>query len=141
MLWYLALKIKVFSGYRRLQFQYVFFGSLITSTLAIFTGLIAPLSGLTETQVTGLTPTFALIWVCFIAYAIAKYHLMDITIVIKRTTVYALLTTSVTAGYIAVVFLTNWLFGGIMGFQALITAMIPALLARSLASSARLLLL
>lgn len=127
-LWYLALKIKLHKGFRRTQFQYVFFGSLIYSILAICTGLVAPLYGLTAAQIAGLSPAFALVWACFIAYAIAKYRLMDITVVIKRATLYATLTASVTAGYIGIVLVTNWLFGGVMGLRSLIPAMIPALL-------------
>ena len=126
--YYLARKIKIHTGFKRLQFQYIFFGMLIYTVLAIFTGLIAPLFGLTATEISSLTPTFALIWVGFVGYAIAKYHLMDISIVIKRTTQYALLTASITVGYIGLVVLSNWLFGGIMGLQTLIPAMIAALL-------------
>lgn len=127
-LWYLAAVIKKQSGIKRLQFQYVFLGLLLFSILSVCTGLIAPLAGIVETQVASLTPVFALMWVCFIVYAIAKYHLMDITIVIKRTTLYALLTASITAGYIGIVLLSNWLFGGIMGLQTLVPAMVAALL-------------
>ncbi len=127
-LWYLARHIRTSVGFNRLQFQYAFLGLLLFTVLSIFTGLIAPMIGLVQTQVAGLTPVFALVWVWFVAYAIAKYHLMDITIVVKRTTLYALLTASITAGYIGIVVLSNWLFGGIMGLQTLIPAMVAALL-------------
>lgn len=68
------------------------------------------------------------VYVLLTAYAIVQLRLMDITIVIKRTTVYALLTTSITVGYVGIVLFTNWLMGGIMSLQALMIAMIPALL-------------
>ncbi|MEJ2744827.1 MAG: ATP-binding protein, partial [bacterium] len=128
LIYYLAKKIKLCAGIQRLQHQYVLLGISLFTVLAISTGLVAPLFGLTGTELASLSPTFGLVWAIFIAYAIARYHLMDITIIIKRTTIYALLTTSITAGYISVVLLSNWLFGGIMGLQTLIPAMVAALL-------------
>lgn len=125
---YLAANARKHVGFQRLQFQYVFFGSLIFAVLAISAGLIAPLLGLVATHVASLAPVFGLVWICFITYAIAKFHLMDITIVIKRTTLYALLTASITVSYIGIVLGSNWLFGGIMGLQTLIPAMVAALL-------------
>lgn len=128
LIYYLAQKIRLFTGIQRLQFQYVLLGISLFTVLAISTGLVAPLLGLTGTELASLSPTFGLVWAILIAYAIARYHLMDITIIIKRTTIYALLTTSITAGYISIVLLSNWLFGGIMGLQTLIPAMVAALL-------------
>ena len=125
---YSARRIKLYTGIQRLQFQYVFLGISLFTILAISTGLIAPLFGLTGTELASLSPAFGLIWAILIAYAIARYHLMDITLVIKRTTLYASLTASITAGYIGIVLLSNWLFGGIMGLQTLIPAMVAALL-------------
>jgi len=126
--YHLYNRIRHYSGLKRLQFQYLFFGTVIFSILAICTGLIAPLLKLTTNEIASLSPCFALIWVGFVAYAIGKYRLMDIAIVIKRTTLYALLTASITAGYVCIVLLTSWLFGGMRGLQSLIAAMISAFL-------------
>ncbi|MCX6355494.1 MAG: ATP-binding protein [Candidatus Aureabacteria bacterium] len=127
-LYYLYSRIVYYSGMKRLQFQYLFFGTAIFTILAICTGLIAPLLRLTSNELASLSPCFALIWVGFVAYAIGKYRLMDIAIVIKSTTMYALLTACITAGYVCVVLLTSWLFGGMRGLQSLIAAMISAFL-------------
>ena len=122
----LARKWKHSLGIKRLQIQYVFLGGMLFLLLASLSNFLAPMMGVQQTE--GYGPVFTLVMTGFIVYAIAKYRLMDITIVIKRTTLYASLTASITAGYIGVVLLANWLMGGILGLQTLITAMIPALL-------------
>ncbi|MCX6355491.1 MAG: ATP-binding protein [Candidatus Aureabacteria bacterium] len=122
----LASKWRRSSGIKRLQIQYVFLGNLFLLLLASISNFIAPLVGIQQTESYG--PVFTLVMTGFVVYAIAKYHLMDITIVIKRATLYATLTASITVGYIGIVLLTNWIFGGMIGLQSLILAMIPALL-------------
>ncbi len=126
--YYLSKKIRVHTGLKRLQFQYVFFGMMTYAGLAIVTGVIAPLLGITTTELACLSPAFGLIWLSLIAYAIVKHQLMDIFIIIKRTTLYVLLTMSITGGYITIVMLSQWLFGELIGFQSLLPAMVAALL-------------
>lgn len=122
----LARKWKISIGIKRLQIQYVFFGILLHVIASGITNFVAPLLGIDRTE--GYGPVFTLLMTGFIVYAIARYHLMDITIVIKRTTLYAVLTASITCGYIGLVVLSNWLFGGIWGIQSVIPAMLAALL-------------
>ncbi len=114
------------TGIKRLQIQYVFLGSLLALICASLSNFIAPLLSVIQTE--GYGPVFSLLMTGGICYAIVKYSLMDITIVIKRTTLYAALTASITAGYIGIVLLSNWLFGGFIGLESLIPAMLAALL-------------
>ena len=122
----LGRKWRTCTGIKRLQIQYVFLGSLLALICASLSNFIAPLLGVFQTE--GYGPVFSLLMTVCICYAIVKYSLMDITVVIKRTTLYAALTGTITIGYIGVVLLSNWLFGGIIGIQSLIPAMLAALL-------------
>jgi signal transduction histidine kinase len=122
----LGRKLRVCSGIKRLQIQYVFLGSLLALICASLSNFIAPLLGAFQTE--GYGPAFSLLMTVCICYAIVKYSLMDITIVIKSTTLYAVLTVAITAGYIGIVVVSNWLFGDIIGIQSLIPAMLAALL-------------
>lgn len=122
----LGRKLRVCSGLKRLQIQYVFLGVLLELIFAVLSNFVAPIFGVSQTE--GYGPVFSLLTTVCICYAIVKYSLMDITIVIKRTTLYAVLTATITAGYIGIVVLSNWLFGGFIGFQSLIPAMLAALL-------------
>ena len=122
----LGRKWRICAGIKRLQIQYVFFGVLLELIFATLSNFVAPIFGVSQTE--GYGPAFSLLTTVCICYAIVKYSLMDITIVIKRTTLYAALTATITIGYIGVVLLSNWLFGGIIGIQSLIPAMLAALL-------------
>ena len=122
----LGRKLRACTGIKRLQIQYVFFGVLLELIFAALSNFVAPLFGVQQTE--GYGPVFTLLMTVCICYAIVKYHLMDITIVIRRTTLYSALTAVITGGYIGIVLLSNWLFGGIIGLQSLIPAMLAALL-------------
>jgi PAS domain S-box-containing protein len=104
----------------------VFLGVLFVVAFASLTNFVAPLVGVEQTE--GFGPIFAFIMTGFIVYAVARYQLMDIIIVIKRTTLYALLTATITVSYIGVVILSNLFFGGIMGWEMLVPSMVAALL-------------
>jgi signal transduction histidine kinase len=105
-------KFRETSGIERRQIQYVLLGILSSSLLASLASLIGPVVGL---SLEPYGPAFYVLMVGFFAYAMVRYHLLDIWVIVSRTTIYAL-TTSV----VVLIFL-----GSIMvvhgGFQALTT--------------------
>ena len=78
------------SGLVRRQIQYVLLGIFVSSGLAIGTNVLMPLLGSVPSQPYG--PSFFLIMVAFFGYAMMRYHLLDVWVIVGRTTLYALLT-------------------------------------------------
>jgi signal transduction histidine kinase len=88
-LFFLMKSYKNSVGLERLQIKYSFLGMLISSVLAITANLILPILG--TSKLSNLGPSSTIIMVSFITYAILKYRLMDINIVLKKGTTYVLL--------------------------------------------------
>ncbi len=76
-------------GLERLQVKYCFFGMFVSSLLGISSNLIVPFFG--TSKLSNIGPSSTIIMVGFITYAILKYRLMDINIVLKKGTTYFLL--------------------------------------------------
>ncbi|MBI3805287.1 MAG: hypothetical protein HY282_16170 [Nitrospirae bacterium] len=76
-------------GISRMQIRYVFFGTFLSANLGMITNLVLPTLGIFSLNWLGQTLT--IIMSSFIAYAIVRYRLMDIKIILKRTIVYSLL--------------------------------------------------
>ncbi len=77
------------TGLERLQIKYCFLGMFISSFLGITSNLILPFRG--TSKLSNIGPTSTIIMVGFITYAILKYRLMDVNIVLKKGTTYFLL--------------------------------------------------
>lgn len=85
-----------FYGIKRLQVQYLYFGVALSVFLSTITNFLLPALGVWEAE--RFVPLLSVPIPLSVAYAIIKYHLMDISVVIKRSTVY--LTLSVVMGVI-----------------------------------------
>ncbi|MCK4905086.1 GAF domain-containing protein [bacterium] len=113
-------------GIEAVQLRTLFSGLLIGTSLAIITGAILPAIGFP--QFIAIGPVFSVLIAGFTAYAIVRYRLFDITVAIKKTAIYTLLTAFVTAFYIAGVILAEKLFRGIVRYQTFFPAVFAALI-------------
>lgn len=86
------------SGINRMQIRYVFFGTFISANLGMVTNLILPTLGIFSFNWLGQILT--IIMSSFIAYAIVRYRLMDIKLILKRTIVYSMLLVMTFAVYV-----------------------------------------
>lgn len=82
----LIWKYKKEKGVARMQIRYIFLGSFITAAAGITTNAILPLIWSANLNIYG-TPAAIFFGVCS-AYAILKYRLMDIRLVIKKSIFY-----------------------------------------------------
>ncbi|MBI4122418.1 MAG: GAF domain-containing protein [Parcubacteria group bacterium] len=87
--WHLWQKSQESVGIRKLQIRYVLLGTLVATVGGACFNLIYPLLG--NYQLIWLGPLFTAIMMVFIAYAIARYRLMDIRLVASRSVQYVFL--------------------------------------------------
>ncbi|MDN3515387.1 MAG: ATP-binding protein [Candidatus Brocadia sp.] len=86
-------------GIKKLQIQYFYFGVALSLFLGTITNFILP--AIHVWHVESFVPIATAPILITVAYAIVKYHLMDISVVIKRSTVYASLSIILSAIYFA----------------------------------------
>lgn len=88
------------NGIRRLQIQYLYLGVAASLFLGTITNFLLPIIGIW--QVERFVPLITVPIPMSVAYAIAKYHLMDISLIIKRSTIYVALSIILSATYFGV---------------------------------------
>ena len=77
-------------GIERMQIQYLFLGTFLTTLAGLITNLIFPyFSGNSSTSRFG--PYFTVFLVAFTAYAIVKHRLLDIVVIIRKVTILGIL--------------------------------------------------
>lgn len=79
-------KLRQAAGIERRQIEHVIAGIFVSTGLASITNIIAPILGVGTMELYG--PSFVLILVGTFAYSMVRYHLLDIWVLISRTTVY-----------------------------------------------------
>ena len=100
---------KKYVGIVRAQSRYIYIGAASASTVAMITNLLLPWYNMFVVNWLGQVATF--LWVSFTSYAIIKYRLMDIRIVVRKTVIYLL-----SAGFVFVMFyLITWMYDVIFG--------------------------
>jgi len=72
-----------------------------------------------------------------VGYAVLRYQLFDIRVVVRKGLVYSLLTITLTAVFLLLSLIGGYLFQGLTGRQSLLVALIPALLIAALFQPAR----
>jgi len=110
----------------KIKFKYFFFGILLASIIGIFFNLIM-VSIFKSPSFVYFGPLGTIFISAFSTYAILKYRLMDISLIVKKTTAYSLITTVITFTYVLVVLLFESAFRHIYGSYSFL-ASIPAAL-------------
>jgi len=110
-------------GIEKAQIQYIMFGFISFTFFAVLFDIILPL--LKFNDLNNLDSTLTLLFVTFIAYAIIKYRLFDIWIIIRRGLIFTLLLLSVMTIYGTTVFLISPLFVN-AGLSPLLTSFLAA---------------
>ncbi len=105
----LRRKIRDSEGHGRRQAQFVLYGMYLLAGLGVLTNLLAELTGLLLFQAYGPVST-ALLMGTF-AYAMIRYHLLDIRLILSRLVVFAAGTGFVVATFIGVMLLVRWSVG------------------------------
>lgn len=89
-----------FYGIKRLQIQYLYLGITAAVILGAFTNFILPTMGIWQAE--RLVSLVTVPILVTVSYAIVKYHLMDIYLVVKKSTVYGTLSIVLGAIYFIV---------------------------------------
>jgi len=88
----LAYRVKTETDIERLRLKYFLYGSFLASVYGIITNIVLPVFGIRDFVKFG--PIGVLLFVSFTAYAMLRYQLLDIQIVIRRSVVYLVLLTT-----------------------------------------------
>jgi signal transduction histidine kinase len=115
----LILKFLKSKGIARLQLLYLFIGTIISATIGIFTNVILFFY---TAKYNWIGPTGTIIMVGFITYAITRYKLMDIKIIVARTIVFGLIIGLITFIYIVLSTVVARFFENLIGVTSNIIA-------------------
>jgi hypothetical protein len=108
---HLIISYRSSKGNLKIQIQYVFTGFLLSSSLAVVTNIIFP-QFLKINELVKYGPYASIILIGFTGYAILRYRLMDIRLIIKKQIIYPILLILVLIFYTAsVMFVANKLIG------------------------------
>lgn len=105
----LILKYRTSSSIGRSQIRYVFVGTLLSALIGMVVAIIMPLLGLSRFYF--LAPPATLFMVGFLAYAITKHRLMDISVIISR----------IVAEIITVLFLASVYLGLVLAYRTYVS--------------------
>ena len=106
----LGVKFKRSTGIEKLQIKYLFIGLLISGVITLFTNLLWPLiSGSNELSKFG--PFSMIFLIGFTTYAITRYRLMDIRIVLRKTIVQVLISVFYLTIILGLIFLVAYYLG------------------------------
>lgn len=114
--------IKRFIGIERVQAKFIFLGIVIFGLFSFFVSFLLPMFGLADYIM--LDTTGSLFFVGLTAYAIVKYHLLGIDVVIKKSTLYTLMLIFVIGIYIATIFLFEYYFQQFLGYYSLLSRIV-----------------
>lgn len=95
-------------GLGKMQLRYVFFGTLLFIILTIIVDAIIPLiTG--ESRYFWLSPVFSLFLAGSVAYAILRYRLMDVRLVLRTGLVYFLSIVTLIATVLGAIYFFSWI--------------------------------
>ena len=102
----------------RVQIRYLFLGMGISSILGLTTNLVFLFFNIN--QFTFFGPISMLFFIGFTSYAILKYRLMDIKVIIKRSTVFAFLVIIITSVFTLFSYIISQMLLDITGAKSLV---------------------
>lgn len=118
----LIRKVRQSIGIQRRQIEHVLVSFLAVAILGSFTNVLAPALRLGSMEIYG--PCFVVLMVAGLAYSMMRYHLLDIWVIVSRTTVYGVVTAFVIATFLGVVSVVHWFIStGGQGRDILTTAL------------------
>lgn len=130
------------TGIERRQIQHVLLGTAAFTTLATLTNVIGPTIGIQDTEAYG--PVFLVLMIGTFAYAMVRYHLLDIWFIVSRTTVYAVSTAVVALIFVGTISVVHWTFssraGSLNVAPTLLAALVIALVLEPIKEHVQLLL-
>ena len=104
----LIRKMRRSTGIELRQIQHVLLGVFGMTLLAMVTNVYAPAFGVTSMEAYG--PVFIVLLVASFSYAMVRYHLLDIWVIISRTAVYFVATAFVVSTFFGSISLVRWSF-------------------------------
>lgn len=105
----LLMNQKKYSGIVRIQSKYILIGAGSASTVAMTTNLLLPWFDIFIVNWLGQVATF--LWVSFTSYAMIRYRLMDLRVIIRKAVIYIF-----SAGFVyGMFYLIAWLYARIFG--------------------------
>lgn len=104
-------------GINRLQMRYLGLGFFLSLIIAMCTNLLLPALGIVDYNWVG--PGSSLILMGFIAYAILKHRLLDITFIIRKSLIYTFLLGIFTGIYLVFLDLASTFFSAFAGFSSM----------------------
>ncbi len=121
----LTSSLRNFKGIKKQQSKYILLGVIGFGFTSFLVSFLLPLFGVTKFAF--LDSPSSLFFVGFASYAIIRYRLMDINIIIKKGFVYAILSGFTTAIWVVVIIVLEKILRNITGYASLITAVIAAI--------------
>jgi len=115
----LLVKAKRFKGLERLQILYVLMAIILAATCGFVFNFILPIFFSGQSSVYGPTVSMFAFFL-FTTYAVLKYRLMDIRVIIRRSAVFTVLVIFITALYAILAYGLGRMFTEVFGVQSLI---------------------
>jgi len=108
------------TGLYKVQLLYVLLGLFISGLIALVSNLIFPLLNITDLNLLRLGIYGMIFVIGFTSYAILRYRLMDIRVIIRRSAVFTVLVLIITAIYAVLAYFLSQIFTDIFGVSSLI---------------------
>lgn len=118
-------KLRDASGIARRQIQHVLLGIFASTLLGFSTNIVGPALDMPSLQAYG--PVFVMLMTVAFAYAMVRYHLMDIWVIFSTTTVYAVSTAVVILVFLSTISVFHWALRSRGGASELLSTILAAI--------------